>query len=139
MNVSTFRDMSLDLFRIHIISNKVVQTRAVDGMLVLIERERSGDTIDRQLLKSLLRMLSDLQVSMALYVLPQHPLRIILFGFIWPLSDLGLMIISWRRLASAPVLNYIVTKSSAGLFAKFFINQSLIPIDTMPHRNYRIQ
>jgi hypothetical protein len=25
------------------------------------------------------------------------------------------------------------------LFAKFFINQSLIPIDTMPHRNYRIQ
>ena len=58
-----FRDMGLDLFRVHIISNNVVQTRTVEGILLLIERERTGETVDRQLLKSLLRMLSDLQVN----------------------------------------------------------------------------
>lgn len=34
----------------------------MDGILLLIERERNGDAVDKQLLKSLLRMLSDLQV-----------------------------------------------------------------------------
>ena len=57
------RDMGLDLFRCHITSNSEVQTRSVDGILQLIERERGGEAIDRHLLKSLLRMLSDLQVT----------------------------------------------------------------------------
>ena len=39
-----------------------VQTRTVDGILMLIEQERHGDMVDRSLLKSLLRMLSDLQI-----------------------------------------------------------------------------
>ncbi len=55
--------MGLELFRLHIISNSVVQSRTVDGILLLIEKERAGEQVDRQLLKSLLRMLSDLQVS----------------------------------------------------------------------------
>ncbi|KAK3763752.1 hypothetical protein RRG08_065716 [Elysia crispata] len=55
-------DMGLDLFRQHIISDKVVETRTVDGLLRLIERERNGEAINRQLLKSLLRMLSDLNI-----------------------------------------------------------------------------
>jgi len=55
-------DMGLDLFRIHIISHPLVQNRTVDGLLQLIEKERHGDTVDRSLLKSLLRMLSDLQI-----------------------------------------------------------------------------
>lgn len=55
-------DMGLDLFRQHIISDKVVETRTVDGLLRLIERERNGEAVDRQLLKSLLRMLSDLNI-----------------------------------------------------------------------------
>ena len=54
--------MGLDLFRAHIISNRTVQTRTVDGLLRLIESERGGDVVDHSLLKSLLRMLSDLQV-----------------------------------------------------------------------------
>ena len=33
------------------------------GILELIERERNGEAVDRQLLKSLLRMLCDLQVQ----------------------------------------------------------------------------
>lgn len=57
------RDMGLELFRIHIISNTVVQTRTVDGILLLIERERGAEIVDRALLKSLIKMLSDLQVD----------------------------------------------------------------------------
>ena len=56
------RDMGLDSFRSHIVGHHIVQTRTVDGLLQLIERERNGETVDRHLLKSLLRMLSDLQV-----------------------------------------------------------------------------
>ncbi|EEB20367.1 Cullin-4A, putative [Pediculus humanus corporis] len=55
-------DMGLELFRRHIISNPVVQNRTVDGLLMLIEQERQGDAVDRTLLKSLLRMLTDLQI-----------------------------------------------------------------------------
>ncbi|XP_054266080.1 cullin-4A-like [Macrosteles quadrilineatus] len=55
-------DMGLDLFRQHIVLHTLVQTRTVEGLLMLIEKERQGDTVDRTLLKSLLRMLSDLQI-----------------------------------------------------------------------------
>lgn len=55
-------DMGLELFRRTIVVNPLVQTRIVEGLLMLIERERQGDTVDRTLLKSLLRMLSDLQI-----------------------------------------------------------------------------
>lgn len=55
-------DMGLDLFRAHIISHPTVEARTVDGLLSLIERERCGETVNRQLLKSLLRMLTDLQI-----------------------------------------------------------------------------
>lgn len=54
--------MGLDLFRSHIAMNSTVQKRTVDGLLMLIEKERNGDAVDRTLLKSLLRMLSDLQI-----------------------------------------------------------------------------
>ncbi|XP_038604559.1 cullin-4B isoform X2 [Tachyglossus aculeatus] len=55
-------DMGLELFRTHIISDQKVQTKTIDGILLLIERERSGEAIDRSLLRSLLSMLSDLQI-----------------------------------------------------------------------------
>lgn len=54
--------MGLDLFRNHIALNNLVQKRTVEGLLFLIEKERNGDTVDRTLLKSLLRMLSDLSI-----------------------------------------------------------------------------
>uniref|UniRef100_A0A8B9C471 Cullin-4B n=1 Tax=Anser brachyrhynchus TaxID=132585 RepID=A0A8B9C471_9AVES len=56
------RDMGLELFRNHVISDKQVQNKTIDGILLLIERERSGEAVDRSLLRSLLSMLSDLQV-----------------------------------------------------------------------------
>jgi len=54
--------MGLNLFRHHIMLNTNVQNRAVDGLLLLIEKERQGDMVDKTLLKSLLRMLSDLKI-----------------------------------------------------------------------------
>jgi len=61
-SISSIWDMGLELFRLHIISHPLVQSRTVDGLLQLIEKERHGDAVDRSLLKSLLRMLSDLQM-----------------------------------------------------------------------------
>jgi len=55
-------DLGLDTFRRHILTHQLVQTRTVDGILMLIEQERHGDMVDRSLLKSLLRMLADLQI-----------------------------------------------------------------------------
>ncbi|NWU67404.1 CUL4A protein, partial [Pterocles burchelli] len=54
-------DMGLELFRNHVISDKQVQNKTIDGVLLLIERERNGEAVDRSLLRSLLSMLSDLQ------------------------------------------------------------------------------
>ena len=54
--------MFLKQYKISIYYLQLVQTRTVDGILMLIEQERHGDMVDRSLLKSLLRMLSDLQV-----------------------------------------------------------------------------
>lgn len=54
--------MGLELFRFYIISDQKVQSKTIDGILLLIEQERSGEAIDRSLLRSLLSMLSDLQV-----------------------------------------------------------------------------
>ncbi|XP_063046895.1 cullin-4B isoform X1 [Engraulis encrasicolus] len=55
-------DMGLELFRFHIISDMKVQSKTISGILLLIERERSGEAVDRSLLRSLLSMLSDLQI-----------------------------------------------------------------------------
>uniref|UniRef100_A0A8C1PIT2 Cullin-4A n=1 Tax=Cyprinus carpio TaxID=7962 RepID=A0A8C1PIT2_CYPCA len=55
-------DTGLELFRTHIISDGAVQSRTVEGILEQIERERNGETVERSLLRSLLGMLSDLQV-----------------------------------------------------------------------------
>lgn len=57
------RDMGLELFRFYIISDVKVQSKTIDGILLLIGRERNGEAIDRSLLRSLLSMLSDLQVT----------------------------------------------------------------------------
>ena len=55
-------DMGLDLFRSCALTHQLVQARTVDGILMLVAQERHGDVVDRSLLSSLLRMLSDLQI-----------------------------------------------------------------------------
>ena len=56
-------DLSLDLFKTHIVSNKTVQSRCVNGLLMQIDKERNGELIDRSLVKNLLNMLYKLQVN----------------------------------------------------------------------------
>ncbi|XP_076033393.1 cullin 4 isoform X2 [Oratosquilla oratoria] len=60
--VSSIWDMGLELFRQYIMEEVVVENRCVDGLLMMVEKERAGETIDRSLIKSLLRMLSSLQI-----------------------------------------------------------------------------
>jgi cullin 4 len=57
-----FRDAGLETFRMIVLENDKVRQRTVHGLLELIEAERLGSNVDRQLLKSLLRMLSNLQI-----------------------------------------------------------------------------
>lgn len=73
-----FRDMGLELFRTHIISDQKVQNKTIDGILLLIERERNGEAIDRSLLRSLLSMLSDLQVGKLISPLTQQTVQILI-------------------------------------------------------------
>ena len=61
-SITPIWDMGLEMFRVHIIGVDVVKNRCVSGLLELIEKERSGETVDRSLLKNLLRMLCDLQI-----------------------------------------------------------------------------
>ncbi len=85
-SVLSIWEMGLDAFRRCVLTHQLVQARTVEGVLMLIEQERHGDQVrlgipfafsvklyhhayisftfqvDRSLLKSLLRMLSDLQI-----------------------------------------------------------------------------
>ncbi|CAI7830140.1 unnamed protein product, partial [Closterium sp. NIES-54] len=60
--VQSLWDMGLRLFRSHLEGVPEVERRTVTGLLLLIERERSGDTVDRSLLKNLVGMFSALGV-----------------------------------------------------------------------------
>lgn len=74
--------MGLHLFRLHIVLNNLVQTRTVEGLLMLIEKERQGDTVDRTLLKSLLRMLSDLQIYQEAFESKYDDLHIYIYIYV---------------------------------------------------------
>jgi cullin-4 len=43
--------------------NSTISSRCISGLLKLIEQERRGETIDRSLMKNLIRMLIDLHVK----------------------------------------------------------------------------
>src|SRR5689334_8100581 len=73
-------DMGLQLFRTHIMSNSEIEKKSVSSLVELIEQERfiwcklsfliqcrRGETVDRSLLKNLLRMFVSLQVHIRLY------------------------------------------------------------------------
>ena len=77
-------DLSLDLFKQHIITNPVIQSRCVNGLLMLIERERNGELVDRGLVKNLLNMLYKLQV---LPFSNQKQLRYRIFGCCFIMID----------------------------------------------------
>uniref|UniRef100_A0A158Q724 Cullin-4 n=1 Tax=Elaeophora elaphi TaxID=1147741 RepID=A0A158Q724_9BILA len=55
-------DMGLEIFRDEVMDNESVRKRSIDGLLKMIEQEREGGQIDRLLIKSLLRMMTNLRV-----------------------------------------------------------------------------
>lgn len=59
--ISSIWDMGLERFRRNIMNEKSIENRTVTGLLEFIARERMGEQVDRSLVKSLLRMLSNLE------------------------------------------------------------------------------
>ncbi|CAN0039454.1 unnamed protein product [Sphacelaria rigidula] len=55
-------DMGLELFRNSLQEFSEVEAKTIAGILTLVERERTGEDVNRPLLRNLLRMLSALQV-----------------------------------------------------------------------------
>lgn len=58
----TIWNVSLNLFKTNIVLNGKINSKLVDFLLVLIDLERQGEIIDRNLLKSLIKMLHELQI-----------------------------------------------------------------------------
>lgn len=61
-SVSSIWDLGLELFGSLIVNRGKVQGRVIKGIIALINKERCHESVDRGLLKSLLRMLGDLQL-----------------------------------------------------------------------------
>lgn len=58
--VSSLWDLGLQLWRNNIISEQEIEKKLILGLLTLIERERDGEMVERDLLKNLLRMLASI-------------------------------------------------------------------------------
>lgn len=63
-------DLGLEVFRDIIMNNDNVRSRTLSGLLKLIATEREGIQIDRQLVKSLLRMMSSLGIYQSVFEQP---------------------------------------------------------------------
>ena len=60
--VATLWEMGLMIFRRIILDVPEILTKVAEGILRKIERERRGESIDRDLLKSLVRMFTEMQI-----------------------------------------------------------------------------
>lgn len=63
-------DLSLSLFKEHVLRSKVIHDRTVQGLLAVIAKERAGDVIDRGMIKRLMRMLSELGLYVDSFEVP---------------------------------------------------------------------
>ncbi|KAJ3105780.1 Cullin-4B [Phlyctochytrium planicorne] len=61
-NLKSIWELGLFIFRTHIISEPSLKAATVSGLLDLIERDRSGDIVSRDLLGSIIRMFVDLNM-----------------------------------------------------------------------------
>eukprot|EP00241_Pyramimonas_parkeae_P003213 CAMPEP_0114239402 /NCGR_PEP_ID=MMETSP0058-20121206/8441_1 /TAXON_ID=36894 /ORGANISM="Pyramimonas parkeae, CCMP726" /LENGTH=764 /DNA_ID=CAMNT_0001351581 /DNA_START=97 /DNA_END=2391 /DNA_ORIENTATION=+ len=60
--VRSLWDLGLQLFRTHLEQGAEIVKKCVKGLLMLLEKERLGEAVDRTLCKNLLRMLTSLQM-----------------------------------------------------------------------------
>lgn len=63
-------ELGLDVFRRYVAKNATVQHRLVSGLLAMIELERDSEPVDRSVLRSLLRMMADLQIYLTVFEQP---------------------------------------------------------------------
>lgn len=61
-------DLALKLFRENVITQEHVQSRIVQQLLEAIHRERCGEAIDRQLLRTVIRMFIDLKLYESVFL-----------------------------------------------------------------------
>eukprot|EP01103_Thecamoeba_quadrilineata_P014277 TRINITY_DN4208_c0_g1_i1.p1 TRINITY_DN4208_c0_g1~~TRINITY_DN4208_c0_g1_i1.p1 ORF type:complete len:785 (-),score=106.82 TRINITY_DN4208_c0_g1_i1:223-2577(-) len=61
-HIRTLWDMGLTLFRHHVVRLSEVERKTIESVLSLIKRDRLGESVNRSLLKNVLRMLSALQI-----------------------------------------------------------------------------
>lgn len=59
---SNARDLALNHYREHIMMHNKVQPKILKRILDMISQERRGESVDRDILRSIIRMYSDLQV-----------------------------------------------------------------------------
>ncbi|KAG0029180.1 Cullin-4 [Podila clonocystis] len=69
LGVSTIWELGLDLWRRLAMNSLEIRSKVLGGILVLIERERNGETTSH-LIMSLLRMLSDIQMYNSVFETP---------------------------------------------------------------------
>lgn len=60
--ITLSRDLALHLFRENVVSPPETDKRVLSGLLALIEQDRLGETVDRTLVSSLVRMYSALNL-----------------------------------------------------------------------------
>ncbi|XP_065681125.1 cullin-4A isoform X1 [Hydra vulgaris] len=66
-SVLSIWDVGLQLWRIHIMGHPFIQSKTVQALLFFIKNERNSETVDRSLLKRLIKMLADLQMYQQIF------------------------------------------------------------------------
>lgn len=61
-DVPSIWDMAISMCRVLIVNSQHTERKVFEGLLRAVERERSGDQINRSLLKNVMRMLADLSL-----------------------------------------------------------------------------
>ncbi|KAF6774413.1 hypothetical protein AHF37_06710 [Paragonimus kellicotti] len=62
-------DLALNLFRENVINHETVEKRILKQLFEEIHRERSGEAVDRNLLRSIIRMLIDLKLYQSVFLM----------------------------------------------------------------------
>ncbi|KAG0046419.1 Cullin-4B, partial [Gryganskiella cystojenkinii] len=70
LGVTSIWELGLDLWRRLVMHQEVIRTKVLDGILKLIDRDRSGEAISYPLVTSLLRMLSDIHMYSNTFEVP---------------------------------------------------------------------
>jgi cullin-4 len=60
--VSSLWDLGLHLWRDNVLADPDVEKKLILGLLTLVERERDGEMVERDLVKNLIRMLASVGV-----------------------------------------------------------------------------